>query len=98
MTAEKRPCVAAAGRIVALEAEIGDPVRLGQLLVALDDRLVRARVSKLEAQLERAHTQLEWARKDLERQEQLKNGRRIEESGKENEQPLLTDLTIIIHF
>ena len=60
-----------AGRIVRVGKEIGDRVRAGELLVQLDDRAQRAQVAKLRAEVERAQTQLAWAKRDLARQLEL---------------------------
>ncbi|MEM1246282.1 MAG: efflux RND transporter periplasmic adaptor subunit [Acidobacteriota bacterium] len=60
-----------AGRIERIRFEIGDEIRRGQLLLQLDDRSQRARVAKLEAEVARAETDLQWSRRDLERQIEL---------------------------
>ena len=60
-----------AGRIVKITREIGDSVSRGQLLVQLDDRSQRARVTKLKAEVARALTNFDWSKRDLERQIEL---------------------------
>jgi membrane fusion protein (multidrug efflux system) len=59
------------GRILRVHREIGDAVRRGAVLVTLDSAEIEARIKRIEAQLAKTHTQLEWARKDLARQEKL---------------------------
>lgn len=59
------------GRVLKVHYEIGDAVGPGALLVTLDSSEIRARIKRIEAELARAATQLEWARKDLTRQERL---------------------------
>ena len=56
------------GRIVEIHREMGDVVDAGDWLVSLDKRQINARIRKIEAQLARANTQLEWSRRDLGRQ------------------------------
>lgn len=60
-----------AGRVLRTRFDIGDSVHAGNLLVELDSSEIRARIRRIEAQLEKARTQLAWARKDAERQERL---------------------------
>jgi RND family efflux transporter MFP subunit len=59
------------GRIVEIHRELGDVVDAGDWLVSLDKSAINARIRKIEAQLARANTQLEWSRRDLERQQDL---------------------------
>ena len=59
------------GRIIQIHRELGDVVDAGDWLVSLDKRAINARIRKIEAQLARANTQLEWSRRDLERQQEL---------------------------
>jgi membrane fusion protein (multidrug efflux system) len=59
------------GRILRAHREIGDRVSPGALLVTLDSSEIEARIKRIEAQLGKARTQQEWARKDLARQEKL---------------------------
>jgi membrane fusion protein (multidrug efflux system) len=59
------------GRVLRVHYEIGDRVKRGNLLVSIDDSEIRARIRRIEAQLEKARTQLLWARKDQDRQERL---------------------------
>ena len=59
------------GRIESLHYEIGDSVRRGARLVTLDSRAQAATVTRLEAEVARARTQVEWAGRDLERQRRL---------------------------
>jgi len=61
------------GRITALDLYEGDRVERGQLLVALDDRL-------LEAEIAAAHATLEQAELDLKRLEDLRARRAVSES------------------
>jgi len=59
------------GRILKIHHKIGDRVKKGSWLVSLDQSRIAARIKKIEAQLAKAHTQHEWAIKDLARQERL---------------------------
>lgn len=59
------------GRILKIYQEIGDKVKVGQWLAALDKSEINARIKKIDAQLARANTQLLWATKDLNRQKEL---------------------------
>lgn len=60
-----------AGRIESIGFEIGDEVNEGDLLVAVNDDTIRARIHKIEAQVERPKTLLRAAKKDLEREKRL---------------------------
>lgn len=60
------------GRITALEVFEGDPVASGDLLVRLDDDLLRA-------QLDKAHATKEQKELDLQRQERLRKKRAVSE-------------------
>lgn len=60
-----------AGRIESIGFEIGDEVNEGDLLVAVNDDTIRARIHKIEAQIERPKTLLRAAKKDLEREKRL---------------------------
>ncbi len=78
-----------AGRITAVEREIGDSVAPGALLVQLDDRSQSARVAKLEAETAREETQLRWARRDLERQSRLYDTQVAAERARDDAQRLV---------
>ena len=62
------------GAVVRVDAEVGDRVTAGQVLVRVDDRLPRARVEVARAQLEQARAEAELAAKERDRIEQLKPG------------------------
>ncbi len=59
------------GRIVEVHREIGDRVQRGTSLITLDQSEIDAEIKKIEANLARARTQYEWARRDLARQQEL---------------------------
>ena len=59
------------GRVASVRAEIGDRVRRGRTLIELDRRSPQARLHKVEADLERARTELSFAERELERQQRL---------------------------
>ena len=59
------------GRILKIHHKIGDRVASGSWLVTLDQSQIAARIKKIEAQLAKAHTQHDWALKDLARQKSL---------------------------
>lgn len=60
-----------AGRILAVHQEIGDRVQVGTRLITLDSSEINAQIKKIEANLARARTQHDWARRDLARQQEL---------------------------
>lgn len=61
----------ASGRVIHVAFDQGDWVEKGALLVRLDDDAVQAQIRRLLATIERELTQLETARKDLQREESL---------------------------
>ncbi|SIN88632.1 membrane fusion protein, multidrug efflux system [Sulfurivirga caldicuralii] len=60
-----------AGRIVARAVEVGDTVRAGDVLYRLDDRDYRLALNNLQAQLRAVDSDLQTARKDLVRLQDL---------------------------
>ena len=60
-----------AGAVTALEVRAGDSVKAGQLLVRIDARVAEQTAVASEAQIASAQAQLDVARKDFERQQQL---------------------------
>jgi multidrug efflux system membrane fusion protein len=64
------------GQIAAIEVREGSRVKEGDLLVRLDDRALKAQLAQAEAVVEKDRAQIEQARRDLGRAEELL-GRRI---------------------
>lgn len=60
-----------AARIVKIDYDVGDEIEVGDLLVALDDAEIQARMKQIKAQIGRVETLLATARKDLKRHEAL---------------------------
>jgi RND family efflux transporter MFP subunit len=59
------------GRIATLEVDIGDRVKKGQVLFTLDDKELQQQRSSSQVEVDRARLQLEQARRDFARAEQL---------------------------
>lgn len=59
------------GRVVHVGFELGDKIEKGALLVRLDDETTQAQIKRMEAMIAREQTQLEAAKKDLDRQKSL---------------------------
>lgn len=59
------------GVVVAVNAAVGDRVKQGTVLVQLDDRARRARVTALQAELKRAQNNRDEAERELERTQEL---------------------------
>lgn len=59
------------GRIATLDVDIGDRVKKGDVLFNLDDKELRQQKSSVEVEVDRARLQLEQARRDFQRAEQL---------------------------
>lgn len=64
------------GQIASIEAQEGARVKAGDLLVRLDDRALKAQLAQADAVVEKDRAQLEQARRDFARAEELL-GRRI---------------------
>jgi RND family efflux transporter MFP subunit len=62
-----------AGRIIAMEAEEGDRVELGQLLARLDDQVLQAQLGAAQAAMAAAEAELAYAKQELERYEAMAN-------------------------
>lgn len=72
--ARSRLASGADGAVLRVDAEVGDRVAAGQVLVRVDDRLPRARVEVARAELAQAQAEAELAAKERDRIEQLKPG------------------------
>lgn len=75
-----------AGRVIAVNFDIGDEVSKGDLLVSVDDAAIQARIRKINTQTARAETMLKKAQKDLERQETLFSTNVAAESARDDAQ------------
>lgn len=72
--ARSRLASGADGAVTEVAVEVGDPVRTGQVLVRVDDRLPRSRMAVARAELERAKTEAQLARTERDRMERLEPG------------------------
>ncbi len=59
------------GRVTAVKFEQGDQVEKGDVLLLLDDDTVQAQIRRLRATIEREKTQMNAAKKDLQREQSL---------------------------
>jgi len=80
------------GRIVERKVEVGDRVRRGQVLMVIDDRDYRLKVENLQAQISATASDLETARRDLQRLENLLQRKLVSQQQVDNARNRVTRL------
>ena len=80
------------GRIVERRVEVGDRIRAGQVLMTLDDRDYRLKVDNIEAQLAATASDLQTAKRDLRRLQDLLQRKLVSQQQVDNARNLVTKL------